>query len=152
MENFLPKKPSSPGPVISLVIAFVFIVFGIGGLFLYMDLAEHRIMPRYKDVQTLAADPELRTWATNLLARTPTYAALTTNMGPDCPKRLLGSRSFPRPRLAKVFGDQNPGYIELRWSSGFYGQAMLVVGPTNYVSPFSSGHKLQDGIYYFRGG
>ena len=100
---------------------------------------------------------ELQAWATRLLDQYPTTETnlvLVSQLHTNFPQQLRGLAPRLGPNVYVTYYDTNKTpFVELSWSSGFFGDTGFYIGRTNFT--MNAGfdkvcRAWQPGVYFFR--
>jgi hypothetical protein len=103
-----------------------------------------------RNAKRVITGTQLQTWATGLLALSPTNASLRVSaLGTNFPAQLLGLYTNP-PYIQIQEADTNsPASVYLMWGGGMIGHCGFEIGPTNFVSYRSHARAWQSGVYFW---
>lgn len=133
----------------------------IGGCYFYLRYQWRQFDHLEERANKVITASELHTWATNLLAKYPTYSdSQRYEMRTDYPTQLRPLCPSIGP-LVSIFevNSNNAGedwtnyqtFVQLLWGGTPTGHGGFEIGPTNFVSYLHpSAHAWAPGVYFYR--
>ena len=102
-----------------------------------------------RNTKRVITGTELQTWATGLIALTPTNATPRVSaLGTNFPQRLLDLYHRPPYIEIQEMNANQPASVFLMWGGGMIGHCGFEIGPTNFVSYRSNARAWQPGVLF----
>jgi hypothetical protein len=143
--------------IVTMLIALILLAF-IGGCFLYPRYVRWQFDHLEEHASRVITASELETWATNLLAKYPTYSVSQIyQMRTDYPAQLrslcpvIGPTVFIGEDWNSEDFKIHPTFVNLYWGGTPIGHGGFEIGPTNFVSHLHpNAHAWAPGVYFYR--